>query len=468
VTATPIVDNDPFKNSQEHLQFIRRDQACSIAARQEAPVIIAVVDSGVDVNHPDLQSAFLRDSSGEIIGANFVGSGSQMPPDREFDDQNGHGTHVAGLAAASAANGLGVVGVGACANVKIMPIRVLGTDGKGSSIEIDRGVKWAVDRGAHIVNLSLGYSSTYTNKPTSFFKTLYSELASKDVVVLAAAGNDGYVNGAPDDEGKGFRYHFPSSYDNVISVAATTSQGSLTSFSNRGERVDIAAPGQGVLATLMGGEYGRMSGTSMATPVAAGAYALALATAKAGLDESIDRVDAIVAETVLKQAKLTTMSLQTSQVLSGGVINVEAMVAAMKQKFPEPTTPVVTPPPPPQPIVTPPTPIVTPQPTQPTQPTQPIVTPAPAAFGFDGIANNQKAGWPQKLAVKNLPKGTRAVYFYWGTSPWSFAKVYTRNGDLKASDADRWYLYGDRTLKAVAFNDYGRIVGVTSIRLRGH
>src|SRR5690606_10271978 len=147
-----LLENDPLKHEQEHIQVIRRDNACEQARASMEPIIVAVVDSGVDTDHPDLEGAFLRGSEGEIIGANFVGSGANMPPDMNADDVGGHGTHVAGLIAAAANNGEGVVGVASCANVKIMPIRVLGDNGRGTTIEIERGVKWAADHGAHIIN----------------------------------------------------------------------------------------------------------------------------------------------------------------------------------------------------------------------------------------------------------------------------------------------------------------------------
>lgn len=98
------------------------------------------------------------------------------------------------------------------------------------------------------------------------------------------------------------------------------------------------------------------------------------------------------------------------------------------------------------------------------------MTPAPEQpkFAFVGLKDGQTAGWPQKLKVSNLPKGTAKVHFYWGTSPWSFAKTYVwSTNQTSVEDEDLWYLYGKRTLTAVAFNAYGRVIGKAKVELKG-
>jgi subtilisin family serine protease len=462
-SAAPIKENDPDKRSQGHLAFIKRDQACNASDRENTkPIIVAVIDSGVDIDHPDLKEMFLKDSYGRIIGANFVGAGSQMPPDDNWDDGSGHGTHVAGLIGGMANNGQGIVGVGSCANIKIMPIRVLNDEGIGSSIEIERGVKWAADKGAHIINLSLGYTAVTFQSNPKHYRSLYADLAKKDVVVFAAAGNDGYVNGSETDEG-GRRFHYPSSYDNVISVAATDNRGSLTSFSNRGELVDIAAPGLAVLSTTFDGRYGRMSGTSMATPVVAGGYALALASAAAGLEQNVERIDAGLASSLLSNSTLADVSISSGNVASSGVLDLEKLVKATVAKFPkvedEPADQ-------PQDDITPVAP-VTPVPAQP-QPSVNPEQPSVKNFEFVGLKNGQKAGLPQALEVQNLPKDTHSVSFYWGTSYYAFTKVLVKDSATSVKDSDKWYLYGDRTLTAVAFNKNGRILKQVRVNLVGY
>lgn len=464
--ATPIRENDPNKTSQGHLNFIKRDQACNASERNnQKPVIVAIVDSGVDMDHPDLQGMFLSDKNGRVIGANFVGSGSTMSPDDNWDDKAGHGTHVAGLIGAMSNNGKGVVGVGSCANIKIMPVRVLNDQGTGSSIEIERGVKWAADHGAQIINLSLGFTSISYSSNTNHYRSLYADLAKRDVIVFAAAGNDGYLNGTEAEQG-GRRFHYPSSYQNVISVAATNDSGTLASFSNRGELVDIAAPGYNVLSTTNDGRYGRMSGTSMASPVAAGAFALALASAEQGFAENIDRMDTKIVDTILAQSVLSNARLEKNAVLSGGVIDVEKLVKATMARFPKVVEeqpvdePVDEPKVPDTGVITPvkPEPQIQPQP----QPQQPAKN-----FEFVGLIDGQKAGNPQTLEVQNLPKDTSVVYFYWGDSYWSFSKVSVAANAATVKDADEWYLYGNRTLTAVAFNKYGRVLKQIKVSLKG-
>jgi hypothetical protein len=462
-TASPVVENDPRKGDQGHLQAIRRDKACELvrAGSHDKPVIVAVVDTGVDTDHPDLEGVFLRDANGEIVGANFVGSGASMPPDMNLEDGSGHGTHVTGLIAAAANNGRGVVGVAACAPVKIMPVRVLGNDGIGSSLEIERGVKWAADHGADVISMSLGYTSSFGSPNASFYRSLYANLAAQNIIVFAAAGNDGYTNGGTNDDGE-YRFHFPSSYDHVIAVAATTNYGVLTSFSNRGERVDIAAPGSQLLSTVPD-SYARMSGTSMATPVASGAYAMALASARGGMVDA-DRIDDQQALEILMQSTLASQPLSGGTVQSGGVIDSEKLVRLANERFPVQTDatddeePTPQPAQPTQPIV------VQPQPSaQPQQPAQ------PAGMSLVGLQDGGRPAWPQMLKLAGAPQGTRAVYFYWGEGRY-FSKIYvTAAAEGRAlSDSGRWFFYGKRTLKAVAYSRSGRILATKAITLRGY
>ena len=153
VVRTSLQENDQYKNQQYYLKNINRDAACDISGAQGKPVVVAVVDSGVQKDHPDLTDRFFRNAQGQVIGANFVGKGSSRSPDSNWDDANGHGTHVAGLIGATANNRVGIAGVGGCQNVLIMPIRVMNARGQGSSLEIDRGVQWAAANGADIINL---------------------------------------------------------------------------------------------------------------------------------------------------------------------------------------------------------------------------------------------------------------------------------------------------------------------------
>src|SRR4051794_19442099 len=225
--------------------------------RTEAVPTVAVVDSGVDLEHPDLKANLL---SG---GKEFV-DGDTAP-----QDENGHGTHVAGTIGAVGDNGAGVTGVAWKAH--ILPVRVLDKDGSADVSTVIAGEKYAADHGAKIVNLSLG-----GDWPS---QAEYDALRNaKGTLFVVAAGNDGADVDHSDS--------YPCAYDlpNVACVAATGGHDELASFSNYGaSTVDLAAPGVDILSTYPRGtgdqglaDYEWLSGTSMATPEVAGAAALVL------------------------------------------------------------------------------------------------------------------------------------------------------------------------------------------------
>ena len=205
-------------------------------------IIVAVVDTGVDTAHPDL--------SGKIVaGYDYVNN------DNDPMDDHGHGTHVAGISAASTNNGIGVAGVGW--NVKIMPMKVLSGSGNGYDSWVASGIRGAVDRGAHVINLSLGgagFSQT--------LKDATDYAISKNVVVVAASGNTGSAT-----------VNYPAGNPNVIGVGATDSSDKIASFSTYNSTVDVSAPGVNIASTYYNSgqhAYAYMSGTSMAAPHVAG------------------------------------------------------------------------------------------------------------------------------------------------------------------------------------------------------
>jgi len=205
-------------------------------------VNIAILDTGIDLGHPDLASKVKA-------SINFTGSATAT-------DYYGHGTHVAGIAAASTNNGIGVAGLGY--NSTLMNVKVLGDDGSGYYSWIAQGVTWAADNGAEVINLSLGGSS-----PSLTLESAVNYAWGKGVVVVAAAGNSG--SSAP---------FYPAYYTNSVAVAATDASDSLPSWSNRGDWVDVAAPGVSIYSTLKDNGYGYKTGTSMASPHTAGLAAL--------------------------------------------------------------------------------------------------------------------------------------------------------------------------------------------------
>lgn len=209
--------------------------------------VIAVLDTGVDLDHPDLAAHLLA-------GFDYVGLDSDPSPDPGAPNHV-HGTHVAGIANAVTNNGTGIAGV--AWDARTLPVRIISATGATSS-NIALGIIYATDHGATVINLSLGGPGWVKVE-----RDAVNYAADHGVIVVASAGND--ETSTPD---------YPASYDHVISVASTTSSNNRSSFSNFGEYVDVAAPGSGIYSTLYNNTYGTMDGTSMAAPHVAGVAAL--------------------------------------------------------------------------------------------------------------------------------------------------------------------------------------------------
>jgi subtilisin family serine protease len=244
-----------------------------------AGVTVAIIDSGADLGHPDLVPN-LWTNPGEIPGNGVDDDGNGYVDDvHGYDfvdndgtpqDANGHGTHVAGIVGARGGNGIGTAGV--AWNVKLMVVRVLDANAQGTTTSVAEGIRYAVDNGARIVNLSLaGPSST----PDLESAVQYAQ--AHGVLVVVAAGNDGRDLASTPT--------YPAAYgeSNVIGVAATTRDGGLSSVSDYGPGADVAAPGEEILSTALGGGYEWRTGTSMAAPQVTGALAL-LASVRPDLD----------------------------------------------------------------------------------------------------------------------------------------------------------------------------------------
>ncbi|MBI1816396.1 MAG: S8 family serine peptidase [Deltaproteobacteria bacterium] len=237
--APAMRPTDPVFSQQYHLARIDCLAAWDITIGS-ATAPIAILDSGVDATHPDLVGKL-------VLGFNLYDHSS------DTHDVSGHGTMVAGIAAAASNNGIGVSGV-AWAN-PIMPIRVTDEDGLAYLSTIASGLVWAADHGARVANLSFAvFGAQSINVAAQYF-------AAKGGVTFAAAGNDGFTH---DDAANPW----------VISVAATDQSDRIATFSSSGAYVDLAAPGVMIATTAMGGGYATVSGTSFASPVAAGVAAL--------------------------------------------------------------------------------------------------------------------------------------------------------------------------------------------------
>lgn len=249
-------------------------------------VTIAIVDTGIDITHTDLQGIIYtntaeipgdridNDANGyidDVNGWNFVGKNNDVTDYESSSEENDHGTHCAGIIGAGV-NSTGIAGVASNTNIKILPVKVLGgKDGYGSTVDIVAGIKYAQKMGAQICNLSLGYEATKTNSSVdSILKKTISE--SNMVFVIASGNGDRNYNGINND----ITPTYPASYDcnNIISVANLTPTGTLNTSSNYGlKSVDIAAPGTCIYSTITENGYDYFTGTSMSAPMVAGGLA---------------------------------------------------------------------------------------------------------------------------------------------------------------------------------------------------
>ena len=251
---TAFVPNDPRYSDQWGLTQISAPSAWNVTHGSPA-IVIAIVDTGLDLNHPDLISKLWvnpgeipgngldDDNDGfvdDVNGWNFVEN--NLTP----QDQIGHGSHVAGIAAAATDNGIGIAGV--CPNCRIMSNRTMDDSGAGTYSNIAAGITYAAQKGARVINLSLG--------GTTYSQVLRDAVANASLVsvVVAAAGNNNESN-----------LFYPAAYDDfVIAVGATDPNDQKATFSNYGSWVDLMAPGVSIWSTFYDDTYAALSGTSMA------------------------------------------------------------------------------------------------------------------------------------------------------------------------------------------------------------
>ena len=240
---------DPRRARQWALTAIHVERGWALAGIGGLPSLsgpaIAIVDTGADISHDDLRGRI------RACAASFSG----RVREGTCDDKDGHGTHTAGIAAASTGNGIGIAGV--APSSPLLVCRALGPDGGGSGADVAACVGWASKRKAKVISLSLGGPDSRT------LRAAVAAASDAGAVIVAAAGNEGTGETS-----------YPAGYPQVISVAATDASGRRAGFSNTNRDVEIAAPGVDILSTWPGNRYRTLSGTSMATPEVAGAVAL--------------------------------------------------------------------------------------------------------------------------------------------------------------------------------------------------
>jgi subtilisin family serine protease len=281
-TAVALAANDPHRPEQWYLDRIGAPDAWPVTQGQD--IVIAIVDSGVNLTHPDLVDRFVRTADGRVKGRDFV-DGDDVP-----EDEHGHGTMVAGIAAATMDNGYGIAGV--APRARLLPVRVLDAEGRGSQSNVDQGIRWAVDNGAHVINLSLESALPKQagligiGAPVDAVQYAWS----RGVIVVAAAGNSG-------ESGEDYPASSP-----VLLVGATDRDDRRSSFSGGGREDMIMAPGEEIRSTWCREDgddrchpdthtIGIASGTSFAAPqVAAGAAMLR--HLGLGHQEAVDRLRA--------------------------------------------------------------------------------------------------------------------------------------------------------------------------------
>jgi subtilisin family serine protease len=254
VYALNTYPNDPGWINQYGPTAIRAPQGWDMATGSSA-VTIAILDSGVDPNHPDLAGKL-------VAGYNFVSGNT------DTHDDYGHGTHVAGVAAALSNNGVGIAGISWGA--QIMPVKVLNSFGSGTYANVAAGIHWAVENGARVLNLSLGGSTS-----SQTLKDAVDQAVADGAVLVAAAGNNGSF------------VLYPAAYPDVVAVGATDQTNTRVSNSSIGAQLDLMAPGLNIYTTQIGGGLTYDSGTSLAAPFVSGVAAILIGVPGNGYSSTV-------------------------------------------------------------------------------------------------------------------------------------------------------------------------------------
>lgn len=342
--------NDPFIKDQTHLASLRYEDALPtffVPLLLRMPVTIAVVDTGVDFSHPELRSnqwtnrgeipgnGIDDDQNGyidDVHGYNFSSNVGDPGPQGDWPE-NRHGTHVAGLAAARPDNGIGGIGISGVA--KLMSLNVFGANGFTRSSTLENAIRYAADRGANIINLSLG-GREYSRS----MRTALNYAIGKGALIVSAAGNDGIEIC---DDPTSFDFVSPAVYGStmdgmIVTGSVDAMSGRMSLFSNFSQRlVEIAAPGAlisdgqllGLLSTTPNNTYGFLAGTSMSAPVLSGAAALVITYLQAyRYPFSPARLEAILKEAARKD------STMAATIQEGRTLDLKSLADYLKRNYP--------------------------------------------------------------------------------------------------------------------------------------
>lgn len=265
--ATP---NDFYFKDQWSLENIMAEEAWEKVLSIKKSIVIAVIDTGIDVNHTDLKD---RIAPG---GYNFILNNTDVY------DVNGHGTAVAGVIAAKTNNSCGIAGVAGNLDIKILPLKTAYYDGSSYLSDVIRAIDYAIEKKVDVINLSMGSSSLSNIENRAIQKAIEA-----GIVVVASAGNEGSNV-----------YDFPASYDNVISVGSIYSNNSVSSFSNYNDKIDVVAPGEEVISCSLNDLYTYNTGTSFSAPIVA-----SIAGILKGIDPTLtpNEIEEIIRSTAIDQ-----------------------------------------------------------------------------------------------------------------------------------------------------------------------
>ncbi len=287
--AASTVPNDPLWRDSWALPKVHAAEAWRWTTGRPG-TIVAVLDTGADPGQPDLRSSL-------VAGYDVVDH------DDDPSDDHGHGTAVSGVIAARSNNRIGVASV--CWRCSLMPVKVIGADGSGQAADVAEGIRWAIEHGAGVINMSFTMSG-----PDPAVEQAVADAVGHGLVVVAAAGNDGTS-----------AVTYPAAYPGVLSVAGTDAADAAYRWSSYGGWVQLAAPGCST-TTLRGGSYGDFCGTSAAAAVVSGLAALARSYAPALPGPTIAEA-------------LASSSKRIGNVVAAGRVDADALLQTIRTAMPK-------------------------------------------------------------------------------------------------------------------------------------